>query len=158
MTGRKILSTQLAALCLVLLLKVSLPFLLSSCGLKDKIGLTPEKNDNAEKYENIKIDSLRYYFPVSLTDKSNYTTSCDTPRLSTYSGTLLKAKEPVIYSFNNEHDVYRLLEFRANDTCRIISIHNVNGKIWADIKELSRPAYLKAQTSGKFVPVLNYNG
>jgi hypothetical protein len=155
----KIVLTQGMVYVLILLIKVSL---FSSCGLKEKVStLTNQKNskENSNSRDNsVKIDTMRYYYPVVMKEEGVVTTYADTSMLSTLSGSLLMAKEPAIYSFNNEHDVYRLLIFKASGPVEIISLHKEGDNVWYTAKTLSRAAFLKPQPGGRFLPVLNYDG
>jgi hypothetical protein len=153
----KLVLTQGMVYVIILLIKVTM---FSSCGLKEKVStLTSQKtNESSSGKDSVKVDTLKYYYPVVMKEEGVVTTYADTSILSTLSGSLLMAKEPAIYSFNNEHDVYRLMVFKAKEPVEIISLHKEGDKVWLSAKRLSRPAFLKPQTGGRFLPVLNYNG
>mgnify|MGYP001218887637 CR=1 FL=1 len=166
MSERKIKLSQSSVILFILIIKLSLTVLFSSCGNKVKEEVRSPKDDKKEssrdqKNENSgdqKRSDLKYYFPISVTNEKN-TSNADTSRLSTFSSTMLKAGEPVLYSFEkNSQEVYRLLKFDGFDKCTIISLNKYGEKIWLSKKVLSRAAFLKPQKSGGFVPVLNNDG
>lgn len=163
MSEKKILFFQSGTFIGLFVVKLFLAVLLTSCGAKDKMGNLKDNQDNNPKTESKEVtenknpDTLRYYYPVTISGKDNNATSVDTARLSTYSGSLLKAKEPVIYTYNG-HDVFRLLYFSGNDRCKVISINKKDDKAWVTVKVLSRAAFLKPQPNGRFVPALNTDG
>lgn len=161
MSTRRIFITRGSVFLIILLLKISFVFLLSSCGIgkKTETLINGDKTKtNIKQDSDIKTDTLKYYYPVTLADENNLSTPADTSMLSSLSGSLLYAREPVIYTFNNEHDVYRLLVFDMESTIKIVSLHSDNGKVWLTVKELSRAAFLKPQKNGRFVPQLVSDG
>jgi hypothetical protein len=165
MTEKKILFAQTGTWICILLIKLSLALLFTSCGNKVKEDLNTTKDEKKENSTSQKIESsdqkreiLKYYFPVNVIAGKN-PSNADTSRLSTFSSTMLKAGEPVLYSFEkNSPEVYRLLQFNGFDKCTIISLNKDGDKIWLSKKVLSRAAFLKPQAGGNFVPALNSDG
>lgn len=165
MNEKKILFAQTGTWICILIFKLSLTVLFTSCGnkVKEDLNLTKDgkkENSSTQKNENSdkKRENLKYYFPVNVTEGKN-PSNADTSRLSTFSSTMLKAGEPVIYSFEkNSPEVYRLLQFNGFDKCTIISLNKDGDKIWLSKKVLSRAAFLKPQPGGNFVPALNSDG
>src|SRR5690349_4469779 len=104
MSYKKILLTQWGTFLILLLLKLSLIFLLSACGIgkKTETLLNGDKTTNKQS-SNVKVDSLRYYYPVALANENKQSAPADTSMLSTLSGSLLFAREPAVYTFNKEH-------------------------------------------------------
>ncbi|MEO8511991.1 MAG: hypothetical protein ABI543_00395 [Ignavibacteria bacterium] len=158
MTKRKIYISQVSTIALIILVKFSFVILFSSCGAKEKLEKLSDKKESNSKNESKSVDAPRYYYPVTTTDKDNSASSIDTAKLSTYSGTLLKAKEPIIYSISEGHDVYRLMQFNGFDKCTIVSLHKDKDNIWLTCRILSRAAFLKPQSNGKYVPAINPDG
>ena len=158
MSKKKIYITQITTLFLIFLFKLSLIMMFSSCGAKDKPEKLSDKKESNSKSESKSVDPPRYYYPVTTTDKNNSESNIDTAKLSTYSGTLLKLKEPLIYSVNEGHDVYRLLQFNGFDKCTVVSLNKDKDNIWLTYKEISRAAFLKPQSNGKYVPAVNPDG
>lgn len=157
MTSKKILYSQISVYVLLILIKLLLAAGLSSCGLKDKLNNELKENNTKTDKNNSAPDTLRYYYPVTLKSDDAASTTADTSMLSTLSGSLLNAKEPVIYSVDG-HDVYRLLVFDMSIPVSVIALHKNNDDVWLTVKELSRPAFLKPQASGRYVPKLNSDG
>jgi hypothetical protein len=143
---------------LVILIKLSFVILFSSCGAKDKLEKLSDKKESNSKNDSKSVDAPRYYYPVTTKDKNNSESSIDTAKLSTYSGTLLKAKEPLIYTISEGHDVYRLMQFNGFDKCTIVSLNKDKDNVWLTYRILSRAAFLKPQSNGKFVPAINSDG
>ena len=158
MAKKKIFITQTATIVTLILIKLSIAVLLSSCGAKEKIEKPSGKEENNSKSENKRTDSPMYYYPVTTTDPDNNGSSTDTSKLSTYSGSLLKAKEPLIYSIKEGHDIFRLMQFNGMDKCIIVTLNKDKDNVWMTYKILSRAAFLKPQSSGKFVPAANPDG
>lgn len=155
MSIKKITFAQGTVFLILFLLKV---ILLSSCGVKENVNKMLHGEEESKNVSSSnKTDTIRYYYPVQLGDKSNSVTSGDTSMLSTFSGSLLFAREPVLHSFNG-HDVYRMLIFGGKSTIKIISLHKEKDKVWLSAKELSRPAFIAPQKNGRFAPMLNGDG
>ena len=166
MHERKILFTQAGIWVCIIILKLTLTVLFTSCGNKIKEEVRSQNDEKKEIGKNKENESgreqkktaLKYYFPVSVSNEKN-SSNADTSRLSTFSSTMLKAREPVIYSFeNNPVEVIRLLQFNGFDKCTIISLNKDGDKILLSKKVLSRAAFLKPQEGGNFVPALNSDG
>ncbi len=162
MAERKILFAQTGTWICILIIKLSLTVLFTSCGNKVKEELNDQKKENSstQKTETSeqKKSNLKYYFPVNVTEGKN-PSNADTSRLSTFSSTMYRAGEPVIYSFDKSSpEVYRLLQFNGFDKCTIVSLNKDGDKIWFSKKVLSRAAFLKPQSGGNFVPALNSDG
>ncbi|NOS86257.1 MAG: hypothetical protein HOP31_14040 [Ignavibacteria bacterium] len=166
MAEKKILLVQTSTWLIILIVKLSLTVLFTSCGNKIKEDIKPQKDEKKESSSDKKNESgrdqkkadLKYYFPVSVTNEKN-PSKADTSRLSVFSSTMLKAGEPVLYSFeNSSHEMIRLLQFKGSDQCTIISLNKDGERIWLSTKILSRAAFLKPQAGGNFVPALNSDG
>jgi len=166
MSEKRIRISQSGIIILVLVIKLSLTVLFTSCGNKVKEEVRSLKDEKKESGNTPKNESgsdqkkseLKYYFPLSVSNEKN-TSNADTSRLSSFSSTMLRAGEPVLYSFEKSSpDIIRLLQFNGFDKCIIISLNKDGDKIWLRKKILSRAAFLKPQAGGNFVPALNSDG
>ena len=162
MNGKKILNIQIAVIILTVLLKLIFVFGFSSCGLVEKVRVFNSDDESRKLHtfdQGYSNDTAKYYYPVTITSSENSFTSCDTSMLSVFSGCLLYASEPLLYSvYNPEHNFYRLMVFKPNGPVKIFTLYWHRKMIRAYFKELSRPAFLKPQISGRYVSKLRIPG
>lgn len=156
----KLNTSRLRLYAVLFLLKILLVIGFSSCGLREKIILF-NKDDESRKMhtydQGFLTDTVKYFYPVSAGSVETGFTSCDTSMLSVFSGCLLYASEPLLYSANYPDCVfYRLMVFKSEGPVKIFTLSLRHKVFYASIKEITRPAYLKPQPDGRFVPKFSY--
>ena len=78
-------------------------------------------------------DSLAFYFPIS-----SQFSGLDTFKMNWFSSALYCAKEPILYNFYLDQDIYRFLWLRSFYRPIILSIYKKGEKVWLVTKELDK--------------------